>query len=461
MPPATRVSEPWLCSIAERYTRKFKRIRLGFFEWSSEHLFGFYRNMVIIVNYILLSVLLIHAGFTQGEIVGYWAALATLSDLIFHVSFLFAAVSMIRFLSVFYFFSVLTFMLRRMVRTLGKFLLIFVMFWVIFAVCHISMAEEYPVRSNHSLVWMMFQNGAFEIFGEVDDEDKVGSVTGCGETSWKSMWTANISDMRCLFRSTLIPITVFTYMLVASIMLVNLLTALLSKEYDEVSGGGSAIYWKYENYFLLATYESKLWLPPPLSLVYYLLHLILLLTRTIACFSCIFCICCSPSVLKNNPFSFIPKWLGRIFRAIEGRPWGTLKQVRRHYRDLIDLDEVRRLVPKKNKKSLFHSRLRDLLNSSSQEEGSSPEGRILNAQALFQNIFNILMECIQEETGQIRTRANTAVGDLQNHLHHCGSNSMPDLLKGESAPEISRPTLLESNMRRSPYHTFSSDLQLA
>ncbi|ETN85430.1 hypothetical protein NECAME_06383 [Necator americanus] len=85
---------------------------------------------------------------------------------------------------------------------------------------------------------------------------------------------------------------------------------------------------------------------------------------------------------------------------------------------------------KKNKKSLFHSRLRDLLNSSSQEEGSSPEGRILNAQALFQNIFNILMECIQEETGQIRTRANTAVGDLQNHLHHCGSNSMPDLLKG-------------------------------
>ncbi|RCN32244.1 hypothetical protein ANCCAN_21950 [Ancylostoma caninum] len=113
--------------------------------------------------------------------------------------------------------------------------------------------EEYAVRSNHSLAWMMFQNGAFEIFGEVDDEDKVGSVTGCEDITWKSIWTANISDVRCLFRSTLIPITVFTYMLVASIMLVNLLTALLSKEYEEVSGGGSAVYWKYENYFLLAT----------------------------------------------------------------------------------------------------------------------------------------------------------------------------------------------------------------
>ncbi|EYC18422.1 hypothetical protein Y032_0027g1511 [Ancylostoma ceylanicum] len=334
------------------------------------------------------------------------------------------------------------------VRTLGKFLLIFVMFWVIFAVCHISMAEEYAVRSNHSLAWMMFQNGAFEIFGEVDDEDKVGSVTGCGDITWESIWTANISDLRCLFRSTLIPITVFTYMLVASILLVNLLTALLSKEYDEVSGAGSAVYWKYDNYFLLATYESKLWLPPPLSLSYYLLHAVVLLARTITCVACIFCTCCSSSVVKNNPFSFVPKWLNGLFRAIEGRPWGTLKQVRKHHRDQFDLNEVRKLVSRRNK-SEFHVRVRDLLNSASQNEAASPEERIQHAQTLFQNIFDILMECISEETGQIRTRANTAMGNLQDKLNECLYSSLPELMQRGSEPEISRPDFLHCDLRNS------------
>ncbi|KIH44586.1 hypothetical protein ANCDUO_25388 [Ancylostoma duodenale] len=41
----------------------------GFFEWTSEHLFGFYRNMIIIVNCVLVSTLLIHEGVVQGEIV--------------------------------------------------------------------------------------------------------------------------------------------------------------------------------------------------------------------------------------------------------------------------------------------------------------------------------------------------------------------------------------------------------
>uniref|UniRef100_A0A7I5EBI7 G protein-coupled receptor n=1 Tax=Haemonchus contortus TaxID=6289 RepID=A0A7I5EBI7_HAECO len=402
MPSAKPVYGPWLCNISKRYKRKLRRLQLGFFEWTSDHLFGFCRNVVIIMNCITVAAVVIHAGHS-GEVRGFWAALATISDLIFHISFLFAAISMIRYLSVFYFFSVLTYMLRRMIRTLGKFLLIFVIFWVIFAVCHISMAEEYAVRSNHSLAWMMFQNGAFEIFGEVDDEDKVGTVTGCADISWRSMWSANTADMRCLFRSALIPITVFTYMLVASIMLVNLLTALLSKEYEEVSGGGSAVYWKYENYFLLATYESKLWLPPPLSLIYYILHMAPFLFRIFSFFFCIFCTCCSNMVIKNNPFSFIPNWLDRVFRAIEGRPWGTLKQMRRHVHDQSDLEEIRKLVP-------------------------------------------ILMECINDETGQIRTRANTAMEELQ-QMNCSFYNSLPNFKSMESTEIFTRPRFYQSELR--------------
>ncbi|WKY07020.1 hypothetical protein Q1695_006867 [Nippostrongylus brasiliensis] len=398
MAPAEPVPGHWLCNFNARIVRKLRRLRLGFFEWSSEHLFGFYRNAVIVANCITLTAVVIHSGFAEGEQIGFWAALATMSDLLFHVSFLFATVSMIRYLSVFYFFSVLTFLLRRMVRTLGKFLLIFVIFWVIFAVCHISIAEEYAVRSNHSLAWMIFQNGAFEIFGEVDDEDKVGTVTGCEDTTWQSVWTANTTEMRCLLRSSLIPITVFTYMLVASIMLVNLLTALLSKEYDDASGGRSDVYWRYENYFLLTTYESKLWLPPPLSLLYYALHTIPFLLRVLAFFSCILCTASSNCCVKRNPFLFIPSWLNRLFRAIEGRPWGSLKQMRNHRHDESDLEEVRKLVPGGGRVS--HS-----------------EQRIQHAQLLFQEIFNVLMECVREETQQIRTRANTAAEEFQQNRY--------------------------------------------
>ncbi|KAK6041152.1 hypothetical protein COOONC_21343 [Cooperia oncophora] len=275
-------------SLIERRWHGRLRLSPGFFEWTAEHLFGFYRDIVIVMNCITLAAVVIHAGFTDGEVTS---------------------------------------------GTLGKFLFIFVIFWVIFAVCHISMAEEYAVRSNHSLAWMMFQNGAFEIFGEVDDEDKIGTVTGCADISWRSMWTASTSDMRCLFRTALIPITVFTYMLVASIMLVNLLTALLSKEYEEVSGGGSAVYWKYENYFLLTT------------------------------------------------------------KRIE---------------------------------------------TTSQNEDASPEERIRHAQALFQKIFQILMECIDEETGQIRTRANTAMEELQ-QLNQSIYNSLPNFRGVDSVELPHRP----------------------
>nr|CDJ81903.1 Hypothetical protein CBG01637 [Haemonchus contortus] len=408
MPPAKPIYGPWLCNISKRYKRKLRRLQLGFFEWTSDHLFGFCRNVVIIMNCITVAAVVIHAGHS-GEA------------------------------------NVLTYMLRRMIRTLGKFLLIFVIFWVIFAVCHISMAEEYAVRSNHSLAWMMFQNGAFEIFGEVDDEDKVGTVTGCADISWRSMWSANTADMRCLFRSALIPITVFTYMLVASIMLVNLLTALLSKEYEEVSGGGSAVYWKYENYFLLATYESKLWLPPPLSLIYYILHMAPFLFRIFSFFVCIFCTCCSNFVIKKNPFSFIPNWLDRVFRAIEGRPWGTLKQMRRHVHDQSDLEEIRKLVPKGNT-SQFRARIRELIDFNSQDDDSSPEERIRHAQSLFQEIFQILMECINDETGQIRTRANTAMEELQ-QMNYSFYNSLPNFKSMESTEIFTRPRFYQSELR--------------
>ncbi|RCN23957.1 hypothetical protein ANCCAN_30354 [Ancylostoma caninum] len=94
-------------------------------------------------------------------------------------------------------------------------------------------------------------------------------------------------------------------------------------------------------------------------------------------------------------------------------------------------------------------RVKDLLNSASQNEAASPEERIQHAQTLFQNIFNILMECISEETGQIRTRANTAMGNLQDQLNECLYSSLPDLMTRGSEPQISRPNFLHCDLRQS------------
>ncbi|KHJ95828.1 hypothetical protein OESDEN_04221 [Oesophagostomum dentatum] len=69
MPPAKRLSGPWVCHVFERYDRKVRRIRMGFFEWTSEHLFAFYRNSLIITNFIFASTLLIRARFVEGELV--------------------------------------------------------------------------------------------------------------------------------------------------------------------------------------------------------------------------------------------------------------------------------------------------------------------------------------------------------------------------------------------------------
>ncbi|KAK6010873.1 hypothetical protein OSTOST_24060 [Ostertagia ostertagi] len=89
---------------------------------------------------------------------------------------------------------------------------------------------------------------------------------------------------------------------------------------------------------------------------------------------------------------------------------------------------MRRHAPmiRKESKSEFRAKIRELIESTSQDEDASPEERIRHAQVLFEKIVQILMECISEETGQIRTRANTAMEELQ-QLNESIYNSYPSL----------------------------------
>ncbi|PIO75649.1 hypothetical protein TELCIR_02297 [Teladorsagia circumcincta] len=138
------------------------------------------------------------------------------------------------------------------------------------------------------------------------------------------------------------------------------------------------------------------------------------------------------------------------------RPWGTLKQMRRHVHDQSDLEEIRKLVPKESK-SEFRAKIKELIESTSQNDDASPEERIRHAQALFEKIFHILMECISEETGQIRTRANTAMEELQ-QLNESIYNSFPNLKHMDSDEKPYRPRFYHSDLRECSFPNSTNPL---
>ncbi|VDN27710.1 unnamed protein product [Cylicostephanus goldi] len=40
----------------------------GFLDWTSDHMFGFHRNLTIIVNFVLFATIILRASFTEGEV---------------------------------------------------------------------------------------------------------------------------------------------------------------------------------------------------------------------------------------------------------------------------------------------------------------------------------------------------------------------------------------------------------
>ncbi|PIO72539.1 hypothetical protein TELCIR_05529 [Teladorsagia circumcincta] len=130
--------------------------------------------------------------------------------------------------------------------------------------------------------------------------------------------------------------------------------------------------------------------------------------------------------------------------------------MRRHAHDQSDLEEIRKLVPKESK-SEFRAKIKELIESTSQDDDASPEERIRHAQALFEKIFRILMECISEETGQIRTRANTAMEELQ-QLNESIYNSFPNLKHMDSGEKPSRPRFYHSDLRECSFPNSTNPL---
>ncbi|CAD6196267.1 unnamed protein product [Caenorhabditis auriculariae] len=229
-------------------------------------------------------------------------------ECILQLSFVVETLSFLSYFDVFRFFGFFTVIMQRMFVIFGKFFLLFVSLWSILGVLYVSNTSF--AKTNDTLMFRFFQAGAFEIFGEAKEGDISGSTSGCDPVYLRDMSTMRLEQIRCFIRSTLIPVIMFSYMFVASIFLMNLFTAQLTKEYEEAC---EETCFNYKYYGQLAKYESKLRLPPPFSLFYY-----------------------------------FARFTGQLYlvRFFEGHPWGSLNQVLKNHdkEDERILKRIRKLL---------------------------------------------------------------------------------------------------------------------
>ncbi|GMR51117.1 hypothetical protein PMAYCL1PPCAC_21312, partial [Pristionchus mayeri] len=96
-----------------------------------------------------------------------------LSKLAFLISFIFSAIRAIRVFSADSFFDSSYGQENVQVFTLWSLFIVILIFWCTYAIAVISMLDE--PTTPQSLLWRIFSNGAFEIFGEVRDNMRNGN----------------------------------------------------------------------------------------------------------------------------------------------------------------------------------------------------------------------------------------------------------------------------------------------
>ncbi|CAI2351309.1 unnamed protein product [Caenorhabditis sp. 36 PRJEB53466] len=211
----------------------------------------------------------------------FWTVIPISLELLYCTLFAIATVSSLRF---FHFVPSLGFfvhLFKKMWRTVGMFVLLFSTFWFVLAVIHVSISRTF-LHTKNTVVYTVVSEGKFEVFGEVRDQDRNGELVNCDQFNRTVLdfLDMHYAEASCLFRSTVLPFLVFVYVFVSGILLVNLLTAQLTKEYEKESEK-SRYYTGYLKYEQLSKIESKLYLPPPLSILYVFARLLGLLSGCI------------------------------------------------------------------------------------------------------------------------------------------------------------------------------------
>ncbi|CAJ0926823.1 unnamed protein product, partial [Mesorhabditis belari] len=188
--------------------------------------------------------------------------LLSASEVTFLVSFVFSAIRMLRVFTVDPFFGSIVMTIRRMVQLFVYFSVILAVFWIVYGVCQIALQGR---KEEHSVIWQIFSNGAFEIFGELETPLKEGSILGCNVSfKWEKLQDFSGQSVQCAVRSWLVPLVLFLYTLTSSILVINILTTLINQQYEEVSDRAEQN-WRSLKYRRMVEYEIKMFFPPPLT----------------------------------------------------------------------------------------------------------------------------------------------------------------------------------------------------
>ncbi|GMT23777.1 hypothetical protein PFISCL1PPCAC_15074, partial [Pristionchus fissidentatus] len=236
-------------------------------------------------NITWISLVIVSTVLHEFKIVpALWGILVVLWKFFFHVSFIFSSVRIMRVFAADSFFGAIVVMMKKMVYTLWSFLIVFLLFWSTYAIAVVSLLEETP--SVRTLAWSIFSNGAFEIFGEMKDEMQTGRIDEC-PTMFNSTEIRDFT-INCFFRTWMLPILLFIYVLVSSVLLVNLVTSFFTNTFEQVRDS-SMLHYRYKHYQRLKEFERRLRTPAPLSLIYYIC---LLTSSTLHfCFSPLLSLC--------------------------------------------------------------------------------------------------------------------------------------------------------------------------
>ncbi|KAF1758210.1 hypothetical protein GCK72_014668 [Caenorhabditis remanei] len=244
-------------------------------KYSENNQLAFWRSILVVTLYILESIRLGYYSNAHKKKPtdlniwhGGWVLVPILLELLYCSLFIIATVSSIRYLYSFHSVGFFVHMIKKMLKTVFVFTLTFLLFWIVLAVVYVSISRTFT-NSENTIIHTVTSIGKFEIFGEVQDNDRLGKLDGCGNFNRTVLdfFDMEYTEASCLFRSSIIPFLVFAYIFVTGILLINLLTAQLTKEYENESEN-SRYYDGYLRYEQLAKIESKLYLPPPFSWIY-------------------------------------------------------------------------------------------------------------------------------------------------------------------------------------------------
>ncbi|EGT31068.1 hypothetical protein CAEBREN_14811 [Caenorhabditis brenneri] len=260
-------------------------------------------------------------------------------ELVYCLLFIISAIATLRFFYSIKSLGFFTHLITKMLKTVRMFVFIFCAFWFVLAVTHVSISRTFTAvnsTTNNTFIHTIASHGKFEIFGEIEDNDKEGSLAGCDDynRTIHHLFSMDYKEASCLFRSSVLPFLMFLYIFMAGVLLVNLLTAQLTKEYEK-EAEKSCYYNGYLQYEQLCKIESKIYLPPPLSIIYLILVLLL---APFCCYAPCFRFLCENTIkrIDGDPYQAVKKYVDKFGAEIEvkkflrekqNNTWGKMKDL--------------------------------------------------------------------------------------------------------------------------------------